>query len=403
MSITRRAFLGSSVGAVELGAARAVGAGQRHRPIPMPDVMELKDLATPALVVDVGLMEGNLRAMQAFYADTAASLRPHAKTHKCPVIARRQIELGAVGIAVAKISEAEVMVEGGIDEVLITSPIATRGKLARLLALAGQNPNLQMVTDRLPHVRDLNDGAAAVGITLKVVVDLNAGDDRTGIVLGDAAVTLARAVAGSPSLELAGVQAYAGRLQHVVGWENRRRQYVETMEQVMQTVAQMRQIGLDVPVVTGGGTGTYDIDSEIEGMTDTQVGSYIFMDDNYRGVGGRSGPVFDDFAPSLFVLATAISQPVGGKITIDAGYKAFATDKAPPELRDIQGVTYRWGGDEHGILELTDPSEPIVVGDKVRLSIPHCDPTVNLYDFLHAVRDGEVTEVWPIAGRGRSQ
>ena len=113
MSITRRAFLGSSVGAVGLGAARAVDAGQRHRPIPMPDVMELKDLATPALVVDVGLMEANLRAMQAFYAETAVSLRPHAKTHKCPVIARRQIESGAVGIAVAKISEAEVMVEGG--------------------------------------------------------------------------------------------------------------------------------------------------------------------------------------------------------------------------------------------------------------------------------------------------
>ena len=403
MGITRRTFLGSSIGAVGLGAARAADAGQRHRPIPMPQVMGLDDIATPALVVDVGLMEANLRAMQTFYAATPVSLRPHAKTHKCPVIARRQLDLGAVGIAVAKISEAEVMVEGGIEELLITSPIATRGKLARLLALARENPNLQIVTDRLPNVRDLNDGATAVGITLNVVVDLNAGDDRTGIALGDAAVTLARAVAGSPSLALAGVQAYAGRLQHVVGWEARRRQYVETMEQVMETVAQMRQAGLDVPMVTGGGTGTYDMDAEIEGMTDSQAGSYLFMDDNYREIGGRSGPIFDDFAPSLFVLATAISQPVDGRITIDAGYKAFATDKAPPELRDIQGVTYRWGGDEHGILELTDPSKPIAVGDKVRLSIPHCDPTVNLYDHLHVARDGEVSELWPIAGRGRSQ
>ena len=348
-------------------------------------------------------MEENLRRMRDFYADTAVSLRPHAKTHKCPVIAQRQIDLGAVGTAVAKISEAEVMVEGGVDDVLITSPIATRGKLARLLSLARDTPKLQIVADRLPNVRDLNDGAAAVGITLKVVVDLNAGDDRTGIALGDSAVALARAVAGSASLELAGVQAYAGRLQHVVGWEARRQQYLETMGQVMQTVARMRESGLDVPVVTGGGTGTYDIDVEIEGFTDSQVGSYLFMDDNYRDVGGQSGSRFDDFAPSLFVLATAISQPVDGKITIDAGYKAFATDKAPPRLKDIEGVTYRWGGDEHGILELADPSEPIAVGDKLRLTIPHCDPTVNLYDHLHVMRDDEVSEVWPIAGRGRSQ
>ncbi len=171
----------------------------------------------------------------------------------------------------------------------------------------------------------------------------------------------------------------------------------------METVAAMRQVGLDIPTVTGGGTGTYDINSEIDGMTDIQAGSYVFMDDNYRDVGGRLGPVFNDFDSSLFVLATAISQPVQGQITVDAGIKAFATDKEPPRLRDFKGVAYTFGGDEHGILNFTESSEPITVGDKVRLTIPHCDPTVNLYDHLHVVRGEQVLEVWPIAGRGRSQ
>ena len=405
MRITRRDFFSSSIvgGPVALAGVAAVEVGQRHRPIPLPEPMRLWDLATPALVVDVDQLDSNLRTMHQFYADRRASLRPHAKTHKCPVIARQQLDLGAIGIAVTKISEAEVMVEGGVGPLLITSPIATRGKLARLLALARQAPSLQIVTDRLQNVRDLNDGARAVGIRLQVIIDLNTGDDRTGIALGESAVTLADAVARAESLELVGVQAYAGRLQHVVGWEARRHQYSETMGRVMETVASMRQAGLNLPVVTGGGTGTYDINSEVDGMTDTQVGSYVFMDDNYREVGGRSGQVFDDFEPSLFVLATAISQPVEGRITVDAGYKAFATDKEPPRLRDIGGVTYQFDGDEHGILELTDPSEPITVGDKVRLTIPHCDPTVNLYDHLHAVRGEDVLEVWPIAGRGRSQ
>ena len=404
MSITRRDFLGSSIGSsAVLAELTAVETGQRHRPIPLPAEMRLWDLATPALVVDADSLESNLRKMRDFYSDKSAMLRPHAKTHKCPVIARQQLDLGAIGIAVAKISEAEVMVEGGIDPILITSPIATRGKLARLLALAQQTPRLQIVTDRLQNVRDLNDGAAAVGIKLQVVVDLNAGDDRTGFMLGEPAVTLAGEVARAESLELVGVQAYAGRLQHVVGWEARRKQYVEMMEQVMETVAAMRQVGLDIPTVTGGGTGTYDINSEIDGMTDIQAGSYVFMDDNYRDVGGRLGPVFNDFDSSLFVLATAISQPVQGQITVDAGIKAFATDKEPPRLRDFKGVAYTFGGDEHGILNFTESSEPITVGDKVRLTIPHCDPTVNLYDHLHVVRGEQVSEVWPIAGRGRSQ
>jgi D-serine deaminase-like pyridoxal phosphate-dependent protein len=167
----------------------------------------------------------------------------------------------------------------------------------------------------------------------------------------------------------------------------------------------MQKAGFDVPILTGGGTGTYNIDSEIEGITDVQVGSYLFMDVNYRNVGGKNGPIYDDFLPSLLVLATAISQPAKGRITIDAGYKAFATDQEPPDPLSLPGVSYRFAGDEHGILEFRDPRGPaeVKLGDKVLLIASHCDPTVNLYDHYFPFRNERVEEMWPISARGKSQ
>jgi D-serine deaminase-like pyridoxal phosphate-dependent protein len=164
-----------------------------------------------------------------------------------------------------------------------------------------------------------------------------------------------------------------------------------------------RKAGFNVPVFSVGGTGTYNVDCDIEGVTDVQVGSYLFMDVNYRNVGGKSGAIFDDFKPSLLVLATAISQPVKGRITIDAGIKAFATDKEPPQLLDVEGVTYSFGGDEHGYLHLKNPSRDIKIGDKVLLIASHCDPTVNLYDHYYPFRGETVEEMWPVAARGKSQ
>jgi len=175
------------------------------------------------------------------------------------------------------------------------------------------------------------------------------------------------------------------------------------MNRVVELKRTVEKAGYDVPVLTGGGTGTYNIDSEVDGVDEMQVGSYLFMDVNYRKIGGKQGAVYDDFHPSLLVLSTAISQPAPGRITIDAGYKSFATDNDLPQLRDIQGVSYRWGGDEHGILQFKNPSRRIEIGDKVLLIASHCDPTVNLYDHYYPYKNETVTELWPIAARGRSQ
>ncbi len=398
--MSRRNFLGSAVGGA---AAMSFPGTTRAEPIPLADPTSLWELPTPALVVDRDAMESNLRKMADFYQGKTAALRPHTKTHKCPILARKQMELGAMGICAAKVSEADVMVEAARHNALLTAPLAPRAKRDRVIALAQKSPAVAIVVDQSANVRDLNDAAAAAGTTLGVFLDLNPGTDRTGVAMGEPAMEPLREIGQSPALRFAGIQAYAGHLQHRVGWQYRRRSSLETLAQALEVKHMAEKAGFDVPAFSVGGTGTYNMDCEVEEVTDVQVGSYLFMDVNYRNVGGKDGVVFDDFKPSLLVLATAISQPVKGRITIDAGIKAFATDQEPPQLLDIRGVSYRWGGDEHGILQFKDPSREIKLGDKVLLIASHCDPTVNLYDKYYAFRGQTVEEVWPIAARGCSQ
>jgi D-serine deaminase-like pyridoxal phosphate-dependent protein len=372
-------------------------------PIALDQPVELQDLPTPALVIDIEAMEHNLAKMARLYTNGTKSLRPHVKTHKCPILAKRQIELGAVGICAAKVSEAEVMVNAGIENVLITSPIVTREKIERLIALGGQSPGVAIVVDQQQNVIDLNDAAATAGVRLTVLVDLNVGTDRTGVAMGPEAVKLAQAVVRSPALKFGGLQAYAGRAQHVPGWENRRHVSLGIMERAVAVRRQLEAQGIEVPVLSGGGTGTYDIDIDLDGLTDLQAGSYLFMDVNYRRVGGRAGTVFEEFKPALLVLATAISQPARGMITVDAGFKAFATDAEEPEPLDRSGIRYSWAGDEHGILHFMEPGKKVSIGDKVLLIASHCDPTVNLYDHYFPMRNGQINEIWLITARGCSQ
>jgi D-serine deaminase-like pyridoxal phosphate-dependent protein len=403
---SRRGFLGTMAGgALGMGflSGRSSAASTSFDAIPLKDPKSLWDLPTPALVVDVEAMEWNLKKMASFYQGKKAKLRPHTKTHKCPLLARKQLEHGAIGVCAAKVSEAEVMVEAGIENVLVTSPVVTKDKIDRVIALAKKSSGVAIVVDQEQNVRDYGDAAAAAGIRLTVLVDLNVGTDRTGITMGKPAVELAEAIGKVPSLRFGGLQAYAGHLQHQRGFAYRRHNSLAAMGRAAEVRYALEKDGIEVPVLTGGGTGTYNIDSEVEAVTDMQVGSYLFMDVNYRNIGGESGSVYEDFRPSLLVLATAISQPAKGRITIDAGYKAFATDQEPPEPYDIQGVSYRWGGDEHGILEFRDPSREVKLGDKVLLINSHCDPTVNLYDHYYPFRGERVAEMWPISGRGRSQ
>ncbi len=406
-SISRRIFFGAA--AVGVGAAAmptlAHAARQQSTAVPLPldRPIPIDDLPTPALLIDLERMERNLGKMAEDARKMNVGLRPHAKTHKCPIIAKMQMDLGAVGICAAKVSEAEVMLAAGVDKVLITSPVVTKEKISRVIDLAKQSPGIQMVVDNAKTIDDFNAAAKEAGITLRVILDLDTGTKRTGVATGAPALALAQQIDKADSLQFDGLQNYAGHLMHLVGHDVRKKLSIETAARAIETKAMIEKSGIKVDVLSGGGTGTFDIDGAIDQVTDLQVGSYLFMDVQYRKIGDVDSEVFDYFDPSLFVLVTAISQPVPERITVDGGYKAFASDDALPEFRDITGVTYRWGGDEHGIILLDDPSREMKLGDKMQVMASHCDPTVNLYDYYHPVRNGQVEELWPIAARGRSQ
>jgi 3-hydroxy-D-aspartate aldolase len=240
-------------------------------------------------------------------------------------------------------------------------------------------------------------------VKLGVFIDLDPGMHRTGIAPGEPALKLLETISKLSSLRFGGLQFYDGRLMHRKGFADREKAYRENFTKALETRSLMEKSGFAIPALSSGGTGTYNIDCEIPGVTDAQVGSYIFMDVNYRAAGGVNGPVFDDFKPSLFVLTTAISQPANGMITFDCGFKGMATDSDLPQFRDLSGVQFLWGGDEHGIVLLAAPSRPVKLGDKLLLIVSHCDPTVNLYDNYFAYRGEQVEALWPIAARGKSQ
>lgn len=362
----------------------------------------LDDVPTPALIVDVEAMERNLARMAQFLGDKNVGLRAHAKMHKCPLIAHRQLELGAVGICCAKVAEAEVMRTAGISRILITSPVVSSDKVARVVALAATAEDLMVVVDSVLGIRRLSEAAAAAGVVLSVLLDIDPLMGRTGAPFGARSVELVERIAAEPSLAFRGLQMYAGHVMHMEGHAARREKSRELWDLGLSTRRLIEARGFDVELMTGGGTGTYDIDSAIDGVTDLQAGSYVFMDREYRNIGGSGSDVFDDFEPALFVLATAISQPREGAVTVDAGIKSFATDTVAPSPAEDAGMKYRFAGDEHGVLLLDGANRKVALGDRIKILVSHCDPTINLYDFLVPYRGKEVSELWPIAGRGCS-
>jgi 3-hydroxy-D-aspartate aldolase len=415
MSLPRRSFLSACVG-IAYATRRWATAGEIPRLGRGYSMDELDaklrqgkptdlfkaDLPTPALLIDLDLFEGNVKRMADYAAAHKKQLRPHAKTHKCVEIARRQRAAGAVGVCVATVPEAVVMAAGGIDGVLLTSPIASPNKAARMAALTRTVPHLMVAVDHLRQVELYEQAAAAIDARLDVLVDLNVGDRRTGVTPGEAAVTLGQEVMKSKHLRLWGVQAYSGGSSHVMGFAARKAHSQKAMSQAAETRDLFQKRGLPADILSGTSTGTHNIDAEMEGTTELQVGSYVCMDVDYRRIGGESGAVFDTFGPALTVLATVVSANQPNRATVDAGFKAFATDRQfGPEAKDVTGVTYGFGGDEFGILTWERPSRAIELGVRLEFIVPHCDPTVNLYDRIYACRGERVEEVWSVLDRMR--
>lgn len=359
-------------------------------------------LDTPALVLDLDAFEHNLEAMAAFARAQRVKLRPHAKTHKSVTVARRQLEAGeVVGFCCAKLGEAEALAAGGIDGLLLTAPVSGESKLDRLLALAARLRELLVVVDDPDNVRELAAAAARAGRRLKVLVVNDVGSHRFGATSIEDALALGRLVAAEPSLELVGIQGYAGRIQHIRGYAERAAATRPVNAHLARVHDAFRAAGLACPIVTGSGTGTHDIDGRLGVFSELQVGSYPFMDVDYLAC-ELTADGTARFRPALFVWTRVLSNRHAGFVTTDAGSKCFATDGPAPAVADGApiGSTYAMFGDQFGRVDLPAGCNGLGRGTLVRCIAPHCDPTVNLWDHLVAVRGDTVEAIWPIEGRG---
>ncbi len=365
--------------------------------------LERDEIPTPALLLDMDAFERNVARMTRFAREHKLSLRPHGKTHKCPEVAKRLIRAGAAGCCAAKLSEAEVFARDGVTGILVTTVVIGKAKIERAVRLAARSRDIIFSVDHLQNARDLNDAAGRSRGKLNLAIDLFVGR-RTGIQPGQPALALAQAIAPLPNIRLAGIQAYAGHASHVIGFEERSKVSREAMGAAVETRRLFEKSGIACPLLTGASTGTYNIDAAIDGITELQPGSFMFMDIDYRRIGGREGAEYRDFEQALTVLTTVVSKPAPRLAVVDGGFKAFSTDKPfTPEAKTIQGIVYAWGGDEHGRLDLTNASAAVEVGDHIEFVIPHCDPSVNLYDRIYCLRGSNVEAVWPVAARGMSQ
>ncbi|MGE0596677.1 MAG: DSD1 family PLP-dependent enzyme [Hyphomonadaceae bacterium] len=359
-------------------------------------------LNTPVLVLDRDALARNIAAMAAFANARGMALRPHAKTHKSVDIARLQLAAGATGVCCAKLGEAEALGDGGIDAILITSPVVTPQAIARLLALQDRIGDLRVAADNPANIEALAAAAQSASRPLPVLVDIDPGIRRTGVGSPEAAVTLARAIADAPTLRFAGVQFYCGAQQHIEDYAERRTAIVERTDYLRAVIEALAAAGLKPEVVTGGGTGTHEIDADLGVITELQAGSYVFMDSQYNDCALREADA-RPFETALMIDAHVVSANSQGMATLDSGFKALATDGGA--VRVLAGgpetSAFVFMGDEHGALIAMD--HVFRIGDRVTLTTPHCDPTVNLYDAYHVVRGNDLIGIWPVSGRGRSR
>jgi D-serine deaminase-like pyridoxal phosphate-dependent protein len=352
------------------------------------------DLDTPALCLDIEVVERNIRHMADYLCEGPVRLRPHCKTHKSPALARMQLAAGAIGVTCAKLGEAEVMAAAGIKDLLIANQVVGPVKIARLANLAGYT-DVIVAVDNARNIADLSAAAAAKGVRLRVLVEVEIGHGRCGVPPGQPALDLARTVMASPGLRLAGLMGYEGHAIMTPDPVERRAQTEAALALLTGTADLLRAQGIPVEIVSSGGTGTYFITGEYPGITELEAGSYITMDRQYRETVGI------DFEYGLTVLSTVVSVRGSDYAICDAGLKALTRDFGMPLVVDPPGWELTGLSEEHGHLNRVD-GPPLDVGAKVEIVPNHGCTTINLYDTYHVVREGTLEALWPVAARGRT-
>lgn len=355
-----------------------------------------EEIETPALIVDLDMMERNIRKMADLTKSMGIQLRPHIKTHKCPTIAHMQMAAGAIGLACANLGEAEVMVKAGLKDILITRMVVGPEKVRRLMGLA-KVADIMVATDSFANVAELAVGAKAYNAHLGVIIEINVGQNRCGMEpASDEVLQLAKKIQASPGLEFMGLQGYEGHLVLIPETERRSREVRVANERVVSTRKMLEQNGIEVKIVTGGGTGSCEMTGSFPGMTEIQPGSYPTMDAAYYALMGQH------FEPALSLLTTVVSRPTQDRAVVDAGGKALTGDYGPAKVIGITGAEYRLGGDEYGIIDLKNSDRDLKIGEKIELHPTHGCTTANLHDVFYGVRNGYLELVMPIAARGRT-
>lgn len=360
--------------------------------------MDLADVGTPALIVDLDAFERNVALMRDFIEAKGIRHRAHAKTHKSADIALYQMSAGgACGVCCQKVSEAEALVAGGVSDVLVSNQVVDPVKIDRLAAMAKRARVLVCVDDS-GNVDDLSAAATRHGVTLECLVEIDVGAGRCGVQWGAPVLELAQKIDAAPGLAFAGIQAYQGAAQHVHDFEERRAKIDAAVKMVTDSVAMLSDAGLNCDVIGGAGTGSYYFEGDSGVYNEMQCGSYIFMDADYQRVLDRDGHFISEFENSLFIYTSIMSKTKKDKAICDAGLKAQSVDSGLPVIFGRDDIEYVKCSDEHGVI--ADPNDVLRLNDKLKLVPGHCDPTCNVYDWYVGIRNGKVETLWPVTARG---
>ncbi len=358
--------------------------------------MLLSEVDTPALILDLDVFESNIALMNTALKGHKVRLRPHAKSHKSADIAKAQVATGAVGVCCQKVSEAQALVDAGVEDILICNEVVGAAKLARLAALA-KRARIAVCADHAVNVAALAAAAKTAGVRLDVLIEVDVGAARCGVAPGAPALALARVVAAAPELRFAGIHAYQGSAQHVRSTAARRAAIDVATEKARATRDLIVAAGIACDTVTGAGTGSFLFERDSGVYTELQPGSYIFMDADYQRNAWEGFPAFGQ---SLHVLTTVMSTPAADRVVVDAGLKASSVDSGMPRVAGRSGLEYIKASDEHGVVSVAASTTPPTLGEKLLLVPGHCDPTVNLHDWFVCVRKGVVQALWPVTARG---
>lgn len=354
------------------------------------------DLDTPALLVDLDILEGNITRMSSLFKEQGVGWRPHTKAIKIPALAHKLIAAGAHGITVAKLSEAEMMAAAGIPDVLITGPVVGERKVARLACLARYARPIATV-DCVEHLDQLDAAAREYGVKVRTVIEVDIGLKRCGTLPGEPTVALAKEIAKREGLAFAGLMAWEGHALRVTDKAEKLKTVQDAVTSLLDSARLIREAGLDLEIISCGGTGTYPMSASVHGITEIEAGGGIYGDLVYQNSFGINHPM------AMTVVSTVISRPNPNRVITDSGFKSLSTQNAMPQPKGLANVASVRMSAEHATVELDAPNTDLKVGDYLEWHVGYTDATVILHETMHGVRDGVVEVSWPIAGRGKLQ